>query len=59
MKISMTHVKLQVRVAIFTGTSCGIGRGAAKLFAKEEAEAVIGYNRSGKEAKSLADEIRH
>lgn len=51
------EMKLKDKVAIITGSSRGIGKAIAILFAKEGAKVVVNYNRSEREALNVADEI--
>ena len=50
--------ELNSKVAIVTGSSRGIGRATALLFAKEGAEVVVNYSKSEKEANSVVNEIK-
>jgi 3-oxoacyl-[acyl-carrier protein] reductase len=49
---------LRNKVALITGSSRGIGREIAILFARNGASVVINYNRSEKEAKDLEEIIK-
>lgn len=49
--------KLDGKVAIITGSSRGIGRATALLFAKEGARIVVNYSKSEKEADVVVNEI--
>ena len=51
-------MRLHEKVSLVTGASRGIGRAISKLFAQEGAKVVINYNKSEKEAFSLADELQ-
>jgi len=51
-------MRLKDRVAIVTGSSRGIGKAIAKLFAHEGARVVVNYNKSEKEALAVVDEIK-
>jgi len=51
-------MRLAGRVAIVTGSSRGIGKAIAKLFAHEGARAVVNYSKSEKEALAVVDEIK-
>ena len=45
------------KTALITGSSRGIGREIARLFAKNNYNVVINYNNSEEEAKKLLDEL--
>jgi len=51
-------MKLKNKVALITGSSKGIGRATALLFAKEGAKIIVNYCKSKKEADKVADEIK-
>lgn len=51
-------MRLTNRVAIVTGSSRGIGKAIAKLFAHEGARVVVNYSKSEKEALAVVDEIK-
>jgi len=51
-------MRLADRVAIVTGSSRGIGKAIAKLFAQEGARVVVNYSKSEKEALAVVDEIK-
>ena len=46
-------MRFQNKVAIITGSSRGIGKATAFLFAKEGAKIVVNYMQGEKEAKSV------
>jgi 3-oxoacyl-[acyl-carrier protein] reductase len=48
---------MKKKTVLITGSSRGIGRETAKVFAKNGYNVVINYNKSEKEAKSLYDEL--
>jgi 3-oxoacyl-[acyl-carrier protein] reductase len=50
-------MKLKNKIAVITGSSRGIGRATAILFAKEGAKVVINYKTNKKEAESVVKEI--
>jgi len=50
-------MKLQNKVAIITGSSRGIGRATALLFAKEGAKVVVNYKTEKKKAEEVAEAI--
>jgi 3-oxoacyl-[acyl-carrier protein] reductase len=52
-------MRLADRVAIVTGSSRGIGKAIAKLFAREGAKVVVNHSKSQKEALAVVDEIKH
>ena len=51
-------MKLEGKVALVTGSSRGIGRATALLFAKEGAKIVVNYSKTPKEAAAVAEEIK-
>jgi 3-oxoacyl-[acyl-carrier protein] reductase len=51
-------MRLADRVAIVTGSSRGIGKAIAKLFAREGASVVVDYSKSEKEALAVVEEIK-
>jgi 3-oxoacyl-[acyl-carrier protein] reductase len=51
-------MRLADRIAIVTGSSRGIGKAIAKLFAHEGARVVVNYSKSEKEALAVVDEIK-
>ena len=51
-------MKLKDKVAIITGSSRGIGKATALLFAKEGAKIIVNYNESENEAKGVVEEIK-
>jgi 3-oxoacyl-[acyl-carrier protein] reductase len=50
-------VRLQGKVALVTGASRGIGNAISKLYVKEGAKITLNYNKSEKEAYTLAEEM--
>jgi len=51
-------MKLKNKVALITGSSRGIGRAIALLFAKEGARIIVNYNKSKKEAEEVVKKIK-
>lgn len=52
------NIDVSNKVVVITGSSRGIGKGIAELFAKENAKVVINYNKSYESAKSLFESIK-
>ncbi len=51
-------MKLKGKVAIITGSSRGIGRGIAELFAEEGASVAVNYVSNAKAAEDVAAYVR-
>ncbi len=50
-------MKLKNKIALITGSSRGIGKAIALLFAREGAKIIINYSKSKKEAEDAVKEI--
>lgn len=51
-------MKLRGKVALITGSSRGIGKAIALLFAKEGAKIIVNYSKSEKEANEVLNEVK-
>lgn len=50
--------RLEGKIAVVTGASSGIGRAIALAYGREGAKVAVNYNRSGRAAEEVAEEIR-
>jgi len=57
-RISQGRMRIDDRVAIITGSSRGIGRAAALLFAEQGADVVVNYNSDESAATAVVSRIR-
>ena len=51
-------MRLKDKVALITGSSRGIGKATALLFAKEGAKVVVNYSKSESAAQEVVEEIK-